>query len=39
MSYNCRKDFQTSLVVMNGRQNGVEEYPNYGRFEKTKVYR
>ncbi len=22
---------------MNGRQSGIEKYPSYGRFEKTKV--
>jgi hypothetical protein len=38
MSYDCRGDFQTSLVVMGGMQRGVEECPNYGGFEKTKVY-
>ncbi len=38
MSYNCRGDFQTSLVVTSGRQSGVEKYRCYGGFQKTKVY-
>jgi hypothetical protein len=37
MSFDCQRDFRTSLVIMGGKQNGVEKYPSYGGFEKTKV--
>jgi hypothetical protein len=38
MSYDCWRDFQTSLVIIGGRQSGIEKYPSYGRFEKIEVY-
>jgi hypothetical protein len=38
MSYDCRRDFQTSLVVIGGRRSGVEKYHSYGGFQKTEVY-
>jgi len=38
MNYVCWRDFRTSLVVIGGRQNGVEEYHSYGGFQKTEVY-